>query len=38
MSEVRAFAPTPAYPRGLFVGLDVGSTTVKFVEIGRAHV
>jgi activator of 2-hydroxyglutaryl-CoA dehydratase/predicted nucleotide-binding protein (sugar kinase/HSP70/actin superfamily) len=31
MSEVRAFAPTPAYPRGLFVGLDVGSTTVKFV-------
>ena len=28
-----AFAPTPAYPRGLFLGLDVGSTTVKFVVV-----
>ncbi|MGH7339464.1 MAG: BadF/BadG/BcrA/BcrD ATPase family protein, partial [Candidatus Rokuibacteriota bacterium] len=24
---------TPAYPRGLFMGLDVGSTTVKFVVV-----
>jgi predicted CoA-substrate-specific enzyme activase len=27
------FAPTEKYPRGLLIGLDVGSTTVKFVVI-----
>jgi predicted CoA-substrate-specific enzyme activase len=27
------FAPTEKYPQGLFIGLDVGSTTVKFVVV-----
>ena len=27
------FAGTPTYPQGLIVGLDVGSTTVKFVVV-----
>ncbi|MEK6643138.1 MAG: BadF/BadG/BcrA/BcrD ATPase family protein [Planctomycetota bacterium] len=27
------FAPTTKYPQGLFIGLDVGSTTVKFVVV-----
>ncbi|GMV97519.1 MAG: hypothetical protein AMXMBFR83_18770 [Phycisphaerae bacterium] len=31
--EILPFAGTPEYPRGLLVGLDVGSTTVKFVVI-----
>ena len=29
----RAFRSTAAYPHGLVVGLDVGSTTVKFVVV-----
>jgi len=28
-----AFTPTEAYPEGLFVGLDIGSTTVKAVVV-----
>ena len=31
-----AFRATTAYPRGLLIGLDVGSTTVKFVVIEPA--
>src|SRR5690606_606217 len=27
------FEPTPEYPKGLIIGLDVGSTTVKFVVV-----
>jgi len=27
------FAPTEKYPQGLFIGLDVGSTTVKYVVV-----
>jgi len=27
------FAPTETYPQGLLIGLDVGSTTVKFVVV-----
>jgi len=27
------FTPTSKYPKGLFIGLDVGSTTVKFVVV-----
>ncbi len=27
------FAGTPAYPQGLLIGLDVGSTTVKYVVV-----
>jgi predicted CoA-substrate-specific enzyme activase len=30
------FAPTRDYPQGLFLGLDVGSTTVKFVLVDPA--
>ncbi len=28
-----SFQPSPTHPQGLFIGLDVGSTTVKFVVI-----
>jgi activator of 2-hydroxyglutaryl-CoA dehydratase/predicted nucleotide-binding protein (sugar kinase/HSP70/actin superfamily) len=28
-----AFAATPEYPRGLAIGLDIGSTTIKFVVV-----
>jgi len=31
-----AFLPTPEYPQGLFLGLDVGSTTAKFVVMDPA--
>src|ERR1019366_7656669 len=32
-TETAVFAGTAAYPQGLLVGLDVGSTTVKFVVV-----
>ncbi|MFQ5500988.1 MAG: BadF/BadG/BcrA/BcrD ATPase family protein [Phycisphaerae bacterium] len=31
--EDRPFEPTDRYPNGLLIGLDVGSTTVKFVVV-----
>ncbi len=31
--EDKAFEPTDKYPQGLLIGLDVGSTTVKFVVV-----
>lgn len=31
--EELPFAPTERYPQGLLIGLDVGSTTVKFVVV-----
>ena len=31
--EPASFQPTDAYPQGLMIGLDVGSTTVKFVVV-----
>ena len=33
---IPAFRPTDGYPAGLMVGLDVGSTTVKFVVVDPA--
>ena len=32
-AEAELFTPTPQYPRGLIVGLDIGSTTVKAVVV-----
>ena len=35
-TEAPVFAGTAAYPQGLLIGLDVGSTTVKFVVVDPA--
>ena len=36
MAPAPVFAGTPTYPQGLLIGLDVGSTTVKFVVVDPA--